>query len=126
MHSVLIVATVDRGHGDSVGGQVGGVPWEQPKVLVVPRSAPIVACSRGVGRRVDPRAAWNALHVEETEMKMMPGFHHLRERISHLTHDAWNSITTTTDHVRSTTLKFHRRTSGEPNSTSPQPRNRPH
>jgi hypothetical protein len=26
MHSVLIVATVDRGHGDSVGGQVGGVP----------------------------------------------------------------------------------------------------
>ena len=38
----------------------------------------------GVGRRVDPRAAWNALHVEETEMKM-PGFHHLRERISHLT-----------------------------------------
>jgi hypothetical protein len=25
MHSVLIVATVDRGHGDSVGGQVGGI-----------------------------------------------------------------------------------------------------
>jgi hypothetical protein len=46
MHSVLIVATVDRGHGDSVGRQVGGVPWEQPKVLVVFRSAPIVACSR--------------------------------------------------------------------------------
>jgi hypothetical protein len=61
MHSVLIVATVDRGHGDSVGRQVGGVPWEQAKVLVVLRSAPIVACSRGVGRRVDPRAAWNAL-----------------------------------------------------------------
>jgi|GEM_PF-5193965 len=80
----------------------------------------------GVGRRVDPRAAWNALHVEETEMKMMPGFHHLRERISHLTHDAWNSITTTTDHMWSTTLKFRRRTSGEPNSTSQQPGNRPH
>ena len=80
----------------------------------------------GVGRRVDPRAAWNALHVEETEMKMMPGFHHLRERISHLTHDAWNSIMTTTDHMRSATLKVRRRTSGEPNSTSPQPRNRPH
>ena len=126
MHSVLIVATVDRGHGDSVGRQVGEVPWEQAKVLVVLRSAPIVACSRGVGRRVDPRAARNALHVEETEMKMMPGFHHLRERISHLTHDAWNSITTTTDHMRSTTLKFRRRTSGEPNSTSQQPRNRPH
>ena len=46
MHSVLIVATVDRGHGDSVGGQVGGVSWEQSKVLVVLRSAPIVACSR--------------------------------------------------------------------------------
>jgi hypothetical protein len=44
----------------------------------------------GVGRRVDPRAAWNALHVEETEMKM-PGFHHLRERISHLTHHACTS-----------------------------------
>jgi len=63
MHSVLIVATVDRGHGDSVGRQVGEVPWEQAKVLVVLRSAPIVACSRGVGRRVDPRAARNALHV---------------------------------------------------------------
>lgn len=126
MHSVLIVATVDCGHGDSVGRQVGEVPWEQAKVLVVLRSAPIVACSRGVGRRVDPRAARNALHVEETEMKMVPGFHRLRERINHLTHDTWNSITTTTDHMRSTTLKFHRRTSGEPNSTSQQPRNRPH
>ena len=79
-----------------------------------------------VGRRVDPGAAWNVLHVEETEMKMVTSFHHLRERISHLTNDAWNSITTTTDHMRSTTLKFRRRTSGEPNSTSPQPCNRPH
>lgn len=47
-------------------------------------------------------------------MKMVPGFHRLRERINHLTHDAWNSITTTTDHMRSTTLKFRRRTSGAP------------
>jgi hypothetical protein len=59
-------------------------------------------------------------------MKMMLGFHHLRERISHLTHDAWNSIMTTTDHMSSATLKVRRRTSSEPNSTSPQPRNRPH
>jgi len=32
-------------------------------------------------------------------MKMMLGFPHLRERIRHLTHDAWNSIVTTTDHL---------------------------
>jgi len=31
-------------------------------------------------------------------MKMMLDFQHLRERISHLTHDAWNSIVTTTDY----------------------------
>jgi hypothetical protein len=59
-------------------------------------------------------------------MKMMPDFHHLRERISHVTHDAWNSITTRADHMRSTTVKFRRRASGEPNSTSQQSRNRPH
>lgn len=40
------------------------------------------------GRRVDPRAAREPLHAEETEMKMMLGFQHLRERLSHLTHDA--------------------------------------
>jgi len=44
------------------------------KSVGVLRSAPIVACSRGVGRRVDPRAARNALHVEETEMKMVARF----------------------------------------------------
>ncbi len=59
-------------------------------------------------------------------MKMMLGFHHLRERISHLTRDVWNSIMTTTDHMRSTTLKVRRRTSGEPNSASQQPHNRRH
>ena len=52
MHSVLIVATVDPGHGDSVGRQVGGVPWEQPKVLVVLRSAP---SSHARGRRTARR-----------------------------------------------------------------------
>src|SRR5256885_12818280 len=48
--------------------------------------------------------------------KMMQGFQHLRERISHLTHDAWNSIVTTTDYVRTTTLNIRRRTSGAPKS----------
>ena len=80
----------------------------------------------GAGRRVDPRAAQDLLHAEETEMKMMQGFQHLRERLSHLTHDAWNSIVTTTDHVRTTALNIRRRTSGEPNSTSPDKHNRPH
>ena len=78
------------------------------------------------GRRVDPRAARNPLHAEETEMKMMLDFQHLRERISHLTHDAWNSIVTTTDHLRTTTLKIRRRKSGEPTSTSQHQDNRPH
>jgi hypothetical protein len=59
-------------------------------------------------------------------MKMMLDFQHLRERLSHLTHDAWNSIVTTTDHVRTTTLNIRRRTSGEPPSTSQDQRNRPH
>lgn len=59
-------------------------------------------------------------------MKMMVGFDHLKERISHVTHDVWNSIMTTTDHMKSTTLKIRRRTSGEPNSTSQQKDNRPH
>ena len=38
MHGVLIVATVDRGPGDSVRGQLGGVPWEQPEVGSMPRT----------------------------------------------------------------------------------------
>ena len=59
-------------------------------------------------------------------MKMMLGFPHLRERIRHLTHDAWNSIVTTTDHLRTTTLHIRRRKSGEPPSTSEDQRNRPH
>src|ERR1700732_2760284 len=80
----------------------------------------------GAGRRVDPRAARNPLHAEETEMKMMLDFQHLRERISHLTHDAWNSIVTTTDHVRTTTLNIRRRKSGAPTSTSQDQDNRPH
>ena len=78
------------------------------------------------GRRVDPRAARNPLRDEETEMKMMLDFQHLRERISHLTHDAWNSIVTTTDHVRTTTLNIRRRKSGAPTSTSQDQDNRPH
>ena len=81
--------------------------------------------ARGRGRRVDPRAARNPLHAEETEMKMMLDFQHLRERISHLTHDAWNSIVTTTDHL-TTTLNIRRRKSGEPTSTSQHQDNRPH
>jgi hypothetical protein len=80
----------------------------------------------GAGRRVDSRAARDPLHAEETEMKMMLGFPHLRERIRHLTHDAWNSIVTTTDHVRTTTLNIRRRKSGEPTSTSQDQHNRPH
>jgi hypothetical protein len=80
----------------------------------------------GAGRRVDLRAARNPLHAEETEMKMMLGFQHVRERISHLTHDAWNSIVTTTDHVRTAALNIRRRTSGEPNSTSQDKHDRPH
>jgi len=59
-------------------------------------------------------------------MKMMPSFQHLKERISHLTHDAWNSIVTTTDHVRTTTLNIRRRTSGERKSTSQDQPNHPH
>ena len=58
-------------------------------------------------------------------MKMMLDFQHLRERISHLTHDAWNSIVTTTDYVRTTTL-IRRRTSGAPKTTSHDQHNRPH
>jgi hypothetical protein len=80
----------------------------------------------GEGRRVDPRAARDSLRAEETEMKMMLGFQHLRERIGHFTHDAWHSIVTTTDHLRTTTLNIRRRTSGEPNSTSQDQHNRPH
>ena len=80
----------------------------------------------GAGRRVDPRAARDPLHAEETEMKMMLDFQHLRERLSHLTHNAWNSIVTTTDHVRTTTLNIRRRKSGEPTSTSQDKHNRPH
>ena len=80
----------------------------------------------GAGRRVDPRAARDALHAEETEMKTIPGFQHLRERISHFTHDAWHSIVTTTDHVRTTTLNIRRRTSGERKPTSQDQHNRPH
>jgi hypothetical protein len=78
------------------------------------------------GRRVDPRAARNPLHAEETEMKMMLDIQHLRERISHLTHDAWHSIVTTTDHLRTTSLNIRRRKSGEPTSTSQRQDNRPH
>lgn len=59
-------------------------------------------------------------------MKMMVGFDHLKERISHVTHDVWHSIMTTTDHMRSTTLKIRRHTSDEPKSTSRQPDDRPH
>jgi hypothetical protein len=59
-------------------------------------------------------------------MKMMPDLQHLKERISHFTHDAWNSIVTTTDHVRTTTLNIRRRKSGEPPSTSHHLHNRPH
>ncbi len=59
-------------------------------------------------------------------MKMMLDFQHLRERISHLTHDAWNSIVTTTDYVRTTTLNIRRRTSGAPKTTSQDQHNRPH
>jgi hypothetical protein len=61
-------------------------------------------------------------------MNMMLSFQHLRERLSHLTHDAWNSIVTTTDHLRTTTLNIRRRTSGKPTSTSQDQdqRNRPH
>lgn len=59
-------------------------------------------------------------------MKMMLDFHHLKERISHLTHDAWNSIVTTKDHMRSTALKVRRRASGEPKSTSQQPHDSSH
>ena len=80
----------------------------------------------GAGRRVDPRAARDPLHAEETEMKMTLGFQHLRERISHFTHDAWNSIVTTTDHLRTTTLNIRHRKSGEPPSTSQDQHNRPH
>jgi hypothetical protein len=80
----------------------------------------------GAGRRVDPRAARDALHAEETEMKTILGFQHLRERISHFTHDAWHSIVTTTDHLRTTTFNIRRRTSGEPTSTSQDQHNRPH
>ena len=80
----------------------------------------------GAGRRIDSKAAGDPLHAEESEMKMMLDFHHLRERISHLTHDAWNSIVTTTDHLRTTTLNIRRRKSGEPTSTSQDQDNRPH
>jgi hypothetical protein len=80
----------------------------------------------GAWRRVDPRAGRNLLHAEETEMKMMLGFQHLKERISHLTHDAWHSIVTTTDHVRTTTLNIRRRTSDERKPTSQDTHNRPH
>jgi hypothetical protein len=59
-------------------------------------------------------------------MKMMLDVQHLKERISHLTHDAWNSIVTTTDHVRTTTLNIRRRTSGERKSTSQDQPNHPH
>jgi hypothetical protein len=59
-------------------------------------------------------------------MKMMLGFQQLRERISHFTHDAWHSIVTTTDHLRTTTLNIRRRTSGEPSPTSQDQHNRPH
>jgi hypothetical protein len=59
-------------------------------------------------------------------MKMMLGFQHLRERLSHLTHDAWNSIVTTTDHLRTTSRNIRRRTGGEPTSTSQDRHNRPH
>ena len=59
-------------------------------------------------------------------MKMMLGFQHLTERVSHLTHDAWNSIVTTTDHLRTTTLNIRRRKIGEPTSTSQDQHNRPH
>ena len=59
-------------------------------------------------------------------MKMMLGFQHLRERISHFTHDAWHSIVTTTDHVRTTTLNIRRRTSDERKPTSQDQHNRPH
>ena len=66
------------------------------------------------------------MHAEETEMKMMLDLEQLKERISHFTHDAWNSIVTTTDHVRTTTLNIRRRTSGERKSTSQDQPNRPH
>ena len=59
-------------------------------------------------------------------MKMMPDLQHLKERISHFMHDAWNSIVTTTDHVRTTTLNIRRRTSDERKPTSQDQHNRPH
>ena len=80
----------------------------------------------GAGRRVDPRAARDPLHAEETEMKMMLDFQHLRERLSHLTHNAWNSIVTTTDHVRTTTLNIRHRTSDERKPTSQDTHDGPH
>jgi hypothetical protein len=59
-------------------------------------------------------------------MNMTQGLHHLRERISHLTHDAWKSIMTTTDHMKTATRNVRRRIGTEPNSTSQDPHNRPH
>jgi hypothetical protein len=59
-------------------------------------------------------------------MKMMLDLEHLKERISHFTHDAWNSIVTTTDHVRTTTLNIRRRTSSERKSPSQDQHNGPH
>lgn len=92
----------------------------------VPRQ--LEAGPRRTQRKLNYReySARDPLHAEETEMKMMLDFQHLRERISHLTHDAWNSIVTTTDHVRTTTLNIRRRKSGEPTCTSQHQDNRPH
>lgn len=80
----------------------------------------------GAGRRVDPRAGRDLLHAEESEMKMMHGFQHIKERISHLAHDAWHSIVATTDHVRTTTLNIRRRTNDERKPTSQDTHNGPH
>ena len=81
---------------------------------------------KGAGGASTLEGARDPLHAEETEMKMMLDFQHLRQRIRHLTHDAWNSIVTTTDHVRTATLNIRRRKRGEPTSTSQHQDNRPH
>jgi hypothetical protein len=72
------------------------------------------------------RSAASSTMPRAATFKTMLDFQHLRERISHLTHDAWNSIVTTTDHLRTTTLNIRRRKSGEPTSTSQHQDNRPH
>ena len=97
----------------------------RPRNLVVLRFAPIVACSRTQGGastegRPEPIACQGDRTENDARLSAP------KERISHLTHDAWNSIVTTTDHLRTTTLNIRRRKSGEPTSTSQHQDNRPH